>query len=189
MKKNLLAVPILLAISSASFAAETDNAFSPHFYGGAKLGSAMYSDLGSGVTSVTDVDDTAFAWGAFVGMQTLPWLALELGYHNLGEIDLKDVSGSYDAQVINLTAKVSYDIVDRVSVFGKAGTQWFDWNANGSGVYESETGWTPHFGLGVEYQFNKTHKNWTAALEYTWYNDIGGPDVNYIGVSTAYHWR
>lgn len=186
MKKITLAVPLMLAISSTAFAAETDNTFSPHYYGGLKFGSANFGSLGSAVTDVTGVDDSDFSWGAFVGMQALPWLAVELGYHDLGEADLKDVSGSYDAQVINLTAKASYEIVEKLSIFGKAGTQWFDWNANGSGVHESENGWTPHLGAGLEYQF---HQNWSGALEYTWYNDIGGPDIDYFGISVAYHWR
>ncbi|MEZ9303791.1 outer membrane beta-barrel protein [Vibrio breoganii] len=185
MKKISLAVSLLLAVSSASIAEETKS-HQHHYYGGINLGTTSWGSLGSGVTDVTRVDDPDFSWGVFIGMQTLPWLAFELGYQDLGEADLKDVSGSYDAQTINLSAKLSYDIVERLAIYGKVGTQWYDWSANGSGVYEDDTGWTPHLGLGLEYEFDK---NWSGALDYTWYNDIGGPDINYFGISAAYHWR
>ncbi|MEZ9303350.1 outer membrane beta-barrel protein [Vibrio breoganii] len=185
MIKNALTIPLLIAVSFPSLAAESDNITFSHFYGGIKLGSANYGDLGSGVTSVSEVDDSPFAWGAFFGVQALPWLAFELGYHDLGEADLKDIPGSYDAKTLDLTAKGSYEMVERLSIFGKIGFQAYEWSANGENVFEDDQGWTPHLGVGLEYQF---HKNWSGAVEYTWYNDIGGPDINYYGISAAYHW-
>lgn len=184
MKKIVLVAPFLLAISSASMANE--NSTFRHFYGGLKLGSSNFGDLGNAVTDVTGVDDTVFSWSVFGGIQALPWLAFELGYHYLGEADLKDVSGSYDAQALTFTAKASYEVAEKVSIFGKLGTQAYEWDANGEGVFEDDDGWTPHLGLGVEYQF---HQNWSGALEYTWYNDIGGPDINFFGISAMYHWK
>ncbi|CAM4035050.1 outer membrane beta-barrel protein [Vibrio neonatus] len=185
MNKRFLTIPLILAFSSTAFAAESDKITFSHFYGGIKLGTANYGDLGAAVTDVTGVDDSPFSWGAYFGIQALPWLAFELGYHDLGEADLKDVSGSYDAKTLDLTAKASYEFAEKFSVFGKVGFQAYEWNANGENVYEDDQGWTPHLGAGVEYQF---HKNWSGAIEYTWYNDIGGPDINYYGVSATYHW-
>ncbi|OBT16971.1 hypothetical protein A9264_09590 [Vibrio sp. UCD-FRSSP16_10] len=185
MKKISIAAALLLAVSTTAIADES-TAHEPHFYGGLNLGVANWGGLGSDVTNATSVDDSNVSWGASVGIQAFPWVAFELGYQNLGEADLKDVSGSYDAQTINLTAKLSHNITDEVSIYGKAGTQWYDWNANGSNVYSNDNGWTPHLGLGVEYAFNK---NWSGALDYTWYNDIGGPDINNIGLVAIYHWR
>lgn len=193
MKKISLAVPLLLAFSSASFAEENNsttsdlyNTFIPsEYYGGLKLGSAMWGDLGSDVTDVTGVEDTQLSWGAFVGVQTLPWLAFEVGYQNLGEADLKDISGSYDAQLINLTTKFSYNFGARSNVYAKVGAQYYDWNANGEGVLEDGDGWTPHLGAGFEMRLSK---NWSGAVEYIWYNDIGGPDINYFGLAATYHW-
>ncbi|WP_261815322.1 outer membrane beta-barrel protein [Vibrio gallicus] len=184
MKKILLTLPLVFATSTIAHAA--DNATFSHFYGGLKLGSSSFGDLGSGVTDVTDVDDSAFSWGVFAGIQALPWLAFELGYHNLGEIDLKDVSGSYDAQALTFTAKASYEVAEKVSIFGKMGTQAYEWNANGDNVREDEKNWSPHLGAGLEYQFAN---NWSGTFEYTWYDDIGGPDVNYFGISAIYHWK
>ncbi|GAD89923.1 MULTISPECIES: outer membrane beta-barrel protein [Vibrio] len=185
MKKLCLAASLILAIPTASLATESST-FHSHLYGGVNMGMTNWGGLGAGVTDVTGVDDPNFAWGAFVGLHTLPWLAFELGYQNLGEADLTDVSGSYDAQTINFTAKFSHTVAENTSIYGKVGTQWYDWNANGSNVAESDTGWTPHLGMGVEYKFNK---HWSGALDYTWYNDIGGPDINYFGIAAIYHWH
>lgn len=193
MKKFCLAAPLLLVFSTTPFAEETNsttsdfyNSIKPsEYYAGLKLGSAIWGDLGSDVEDVTGIEDTQLSWGAFMGVQTLSWLAFEIGYQNLGEADLIDVSGSYDAQLIHLTTKLSYDFGARSSLYAKVGTQWYDWNANGKGVYENDNGWTPHLGAGFEMQLNK---NWSGALEYVWYNDIGGPDMNYFGIAATYHW-
>ncbi|CAM3092597.1 outer membrane beta-barrel protein [Vibrio rarus] len=185
MKKISLAASLMFAVSTASIAADT-NAHEPHFYGGINLGMTSWGSLGSDVTNATGIDDSNVSWGGFAGVQTLPWLAFEFGYQNLGEADLKNVSGSYDAQTINLTAKFSYDVAPQLAIYGKLGTQWYDWNANGSGVYSNDNGWTPHLGAGLAYEFNK---NWSGALDYTWYNDIGGPDISYFGIAAIYHWR
>ncbi len=185
MNKSVLVFPLLAAMSFPSLSIEPDNSTFSHFYVGVKLGSANYGDLGSGVTDITDVDDSPFAWGIFLGIEALPWLAFELGYHDLGEADLKDVSGSYEAKTLDLTTKGSYEIVERLSIFGKVGVQAYEWKANGENAFGDDQGWTPHLGVGLEFQF---HESWSGIAEYTWYNDIGGPDINYYGISAVYHW-
>lgn len=180
MNKLLLVLPLTLAISNTVNAA-TDNPF----YVGARVGVSHISDMDKAVTNVTGFDNDNFAGGVFIGYQITPWFAVEGGYTHLGNAELKDVNGSYEAQGGDLVGKFSYSLNNNIDLFLKAGTYYYDWNAIGAGVQNSDNDWSATAGVGAEYFINK---DISTRIEYQYYNDVGGVDIHFGGVSFVYHW-
>lgn len=180
MKIAFVVIPLAVCLSDAVHAA-TDNPW----YAGARVGVSHFSDFDKAVTDVTGVDRDNFAGGVFAGYQVTPWFAVETGYTHLGNAKLDDVNGSYEAQGADIVGKFSYAITDSFDIFAKAGTFYYDWNAIGSGVENSDNGWAPTAGVGLEYYFNN---NLSTRVEYQYYNDVGGVDIHFGGVGLVYHW-
>ncbi|BDR33649.1 OmpA family protein [Photobacterium damselae] len=175
MKKSLMILPLALLVSAAANAA-TENPF----YAGARLGNAFYDSVGNGI----DVDNTNLAGGVFAGYQFTPWFALEGGYTNLGSASVTNGIGKFTAQGADIVGKYSYAINDKLDVFGKLGTFYYDWHAK-DGAKGTDHGWAATAGVGAEYFLTK---NISTAVEYQYYNDVGGADIHFAGVSLAYHW-
>lgn len=180
MKKILLVLPLTLAISTAVNAATEDP-----FYAGARVGISHISKMDKAVTDVTGFDNNNFAGGVFLGYQITPWFAVEGGYTHLGNAKLTDVQGSYEAQGADLVGKFTYSLNNDVDLFLKAGTYYYDWNAIGKNVTKNNNGWVATAGVGAEYFINK---DISTRVEYQYYNDVGGVDIHFGGVSLAYHW-
>ncbi len=180
MKKIFLMIPLALAVSN-SVHASTDNPW----YVGARAGASFLTNMDDAVTTVTEIQDTNFAGGVFAGYQVTPWFALETGYTHLGNAKLDNGQGSYEAQGADLVTKFSFSATDSLDIYAKAGAFYYDWNAIGSGVENSDNGWAPTAGAGLEYFINK---NLSTRLEYQYYNNVGGPDIHFAGLGLAYHW-
>ncbi|KJG39035.1 membrane protein [Photobacterium angustum] len=180
MNKIILMIPFALFVSN-SVHASTDNPW----YAGARAGASHITNMDDAVTSVTKLEDTNFAGGVFAGYQVTPWFALETGYTHLGNAKLDNKQGSYEAQGADFVTKFSYAISDSVDIFAKAGAFYYDWNAIGSGVANSDNGWSPTAGAGLEYFINK---NVSTRVEYQYYNDVAGPDIHFAGLGLAFHW-
>ncbi|MCD9464103.1 OmpA family protein [Photobacterium phosphoreum] len=180
MKKLLLVLPLTLAISNIVNAATDDP-----FYAGARVGVSHISDMDKAVTDVTGFNNDNFAGGIFMGYQITPWFAVEGGYTHLGNAKLKDVHGSYEAQGGDLVGKFSYSLNNNIDLFLKAGSFYYDWNAIGAGVNNSDNGWAATAGVGAEYFINN---NISTRVEYQYYNDVGGVDIHFGGVAFVYHW-
>lgn len=129
MRKTLLA----LALIGASSTAMADS----WIYGGATVGQ---SDLSDG---------DATAYGVHVGTGILPFIGLEAGYWNHGELDVegyRDQTQKIDAESIYFAAKPSIDF-GPLHVYGKAGVH--SYKLDGSDFEEDKVDLM--YGVGAEY--------------------------------------
>ncbi|PSU77018.1 hypothetical protein CTM93_19185 [Photobacterium phosphoreum] len=177
MKKTFLVLPLALLVSGAVNAA-TDNPF----YAGARLGNSFYDIKDS--TNNIDLQNKNLSGGVFAGYQITPWFAAEVGYTNLGSATDKNSEGKFTAQGADLVGKYSYAINDKIDVFAKLGVFYYDWNAK-NGATGSDNGFASTAGVGAEYYINN---NVSTRVEYQYYKDVGGADIQFAGVSLAYHW-
>ncbi|WP_256383775.1 OmpA family protein [Photobacterium toruni] len=175
MKKTFLVLPLALLVSGAVNAA-TDNPF----YAGARLGNSFYNIKDSAI----NLDNTNLSGGVFAGYQITPWFAGEVGYTNLGSASVTNGQGKFTAQGADLVGKYSYAINDKFDVFAKLGVFYYDWNAK-NGALGDDNGWASTAGVGAEYYINN---NVSTRVEYQYYKDVGGADIQFAGVSLAYHW-
>ncbi len=180
MNKAFLIIPLAFVVSNSVHASNNSS-----WYVGARAGASFLTNMDDAVTSVTQIEDTNFAGGVFAGYQVTPWFALETGYTHLGNAKLNNRQGSYESQVADVVTKFSFSATSHLDVYAKAGAFYYDWNAIGSGVDSNDNGWAPTAGAGLEYFINK---NLSARLEYQYYNDVGGPDIQFAGLGFAYHW-
>ncbi|CDL82672.1 porin OmpA [Xenorhabdus szentirmaii] len=196
MKKTAIAVAVAVAtFATAAQAAPKDNTW----YTGAKLGWSQYHDVnfyGNGYTDQIGNGPTRkshLGAGAYVGYQANPYLGFELGYDWLGRIAYKGSvnNGSFRAQGVQLTTKLSYPVLDNLDVYTRLGGMV--WRADSSATYNSnalagtnsnsqrrlkdnDTGISPLAAIGVEYALTK---NIATRLDYQWTNNIG--DANTVG--------
>ena len=187
MKKTTLALAIAVAslTATAANAAYEDNTF----YTGAKLGwSELYKLDAKKVRAFDDVsiktsNRSNIAGGAFLGFQSNPYLAFELGYDWLGSAkykrtDLYDHSkagnSKISAQGVSLTGKLSYPlsfISDDLDIYGRAGgmVTIAKWKNGGDVRTKSKLGnctktdLSPVYALGLDYRFDE---NFSTRLEY-----------------------
>jgi OOP family OmpA-OmpF porin len=138
------------------------------------------------VTDVTDIKKDSTAWSIYGGYKVQSWLALELGYTDLGKVELKDVSGEFKTTGIDAALRATYDINEKFDVFATAGLFFYDWKASGGGVCCSDKDTAGTFGVGGEY---KLTSDWGAQLEYKYYNNVGGsPDFHTYNIGINYYY-
>ncbi|SFN99715.1 porin OmpA [Xenorhabdus japonica] len=194
MKKTAIAVAVA-AFATVAQAAPKDNTW----YTGAKLGWSQYHDvnfygndydnlIGNGPTRKNQPGA-----GAYVGYQANPYLGFELGYDWLGRMAYKGSinNGSFRAQGVQLTTKLSYPVMNNLDVYTRLGGMV--WRADSSATYNAnavvgtskndqrrlknhDTGVSPLAAIGVEYALTK---NLATRLDYQWVNNIG--DANSVG--------
>lgn len=131
MKQHTLAASIGGAL--LIFAAHGASAADMGFYLGGSLGISFIEtedqlNIGDRVEDF-DIDDDDFAWKAFVGFQFLPWLGIEGGYVDFGDVQGATPGGVVTTEVDgwNLFA-VGTLPVGPVDVFAKLGLIW--WNVD-----------------------------------------------------------
>ncbi|WP_286240447.1 outer membrane beta-barrel protein [Neptuniibacter halophilus] len=197
MKKLLLASSAGLALAVSSLA-QADGYYVFGDYG--------RSDFDTGVSAAginTDDTDSAFSLG--VGFQYNEYLAVELGYLDLGEASFSTnapVSGTVGGSSVTLDGSLdldatgfflglrgNYALNDAFTLFGRAGL--LNWESDltlagtatidgvaytGSFSGEAADGTDPYLGLGVEYNFNE---NLSAKLQYNrYFLDFEGEDLD-----------
>jgi hypothetical protein len=116
-----------------TFAAHNATAADMGFYLGGSLGISFIEtaddlNIGDRIEDF-DIDDDDFAWKAFIGFQFLPWLGVEGGY-----VDFGDVQGATPGGVVT-TGVDGWNVfavgtlpVGPVDVFAKLGMIW--WNVD-----------------------------------------------------------
>lgn len=131
------------------------------FYIGGNIGSSFVEDeddidVGDEVEEF-DLDDDDFGWKAYAGFQFIPWLAVEGGYVDFGEveeattnIDLTSQLDGWDAFVVG---KIPLAFVD---VFGKVGVISYDLDVDldAGGIDESFSSSGEDIAYGVGAAFN-----------------------------------
>lgn len=141
--------------------------FTSHGYVGGSIGQATYDDLTCVGGSSCDDEDIGFK--IFTGGRIKNILGIELGYINLGEVDVN--GGSAKAQGIDLSVVGNLPIgSSQFSVFGKIGTT-YGWTKTNPGAQAAvlgapsgkERGFGWNYGVGVNYDLNR---NWAIRGEW-----------------------
>ena len=181
MKKTTLA----LAVAIAGFASVANAALPENtWYVGGKLGWSKFFDTKSqNVANADKVTNNRVGFGGFVGYQATPYLAAELGYDWLGNLDYKDSTTSRIARLkvhgASFTGKASYPlsfISEDLDIYARAGAfiHTTKWDVKGDKGH-SETSVSPTYALGLDYRINE---DFATRLEYQWVNNIGNDGPN-----------
>lgn len=186
MKKTAIAIAVALAgFATVAQAAPKDNTW----YAGAKLGWSQYHDTGfygngydSGIGNGPTHENQLGA-GAFGGYQVNPYVGFEMGYDWLGRMQYKgsEENGAFKAQGIQLTAKLSYPILDDLDIYTRLGGMVWRAdssakNALGERLKDHDTGVSPVYAAGFEWALTQ---DIATRLEYQWVNNIG--DAHTVG--------
>jgi|SRR6185436_9766677 OOP family OmpA-OmpF porin len=172
---------VLLLLAQPAFAEDAG------FYLGGSIGQAEHS--GACSSAVVPCDEKDGAWKLFAGYQFNRHLAVEFGYADLGASSASgqqssfNSSGTFEVTAWELVAVGAFPVMDRLSVFGKAGL--FRGEAKGEVIVvssggsvfsesrkESNTDLT--FGLGVRYDVTR---NLGVRAEWQRYLDVGGGEL------------
>ena len=156
------------------------------FYVGGAVGQAEHKDACEGANISCDEKDSA--WKIFGGYQINRNLAVELGYADLGEsaasgtVGAITVDARFEVTVFELSAVGMLPIMDRLSLFGRAGLYRSDVELSGTGrlgattvpVSSSDDNIDFTFGLGVRYDVTR---NIGVRAEWQRYLGVGGDDT------------
>ena len=192
MKKTAIALVVAgLAAASVAQAAPQENTF----YAGVKVGQASFHD---GIKANTDATNprsldfgtgynrNSFTYGVFGGYQILNrdnlGLAVELGYDDFGRVKFKEagkVAAKHTNHGTHLSLKGSYEVLNGLDVYGKAGVALVRSDYK---FYDVATGARDHeegrhslrtsglFAVGAEYA---VLPELAVRLEYQWLTRVG----------------
>ena len=192
MKKTAIALVVAgLAAASVAQAAPQENTF----YAGVKVGQASFHD---GIKANTDATNprsldvgtgynrNSFTYGVFGGYQILNrdnlGLAVELGYDDFGRVKFKEagkVAAKHTNHGAHLSFKGSYEVLNGLDVYGKAGVALVRSDYK---FYDVATGARDHeegrhslrtsglFAVGAEYA---VLPELAVRLEYQWLTRVG----------------
>ena len=183
MKKTAIALVVAgLAAASVAQAAPQENTF----YAGVKAGQASFHD---GIRAQARENNegyhrNSFTYGVFGGYQILNQdnlgLAVELGYDDFGRVKFKDagkVAGKHTNHGAHLSLKGSYEVLEGLDVYGKAGVALVrsDYKSYQNGVRDHGNGHhslrtSGLFAVGAEYA---VLPELAVRLEYQWLTRVG----------------
>ncbi|CAM4232993.1 OmpA family protein [Vibrio agarivorans] len=145
MKKLAVAISAAVVLSAQPAFAD--------FYIGAKAGKSWLDDA---CISGGECDDEANHFGGFVGYDFLDYLALELGYDDLGK-HTTTPAGLNDDRVSawTLAPKFTYHINDLWGIYAKVGGAYVDYGDEDDWSYLGAAGveLTPHPKIGVRLEY------------------------------------
>lgn len=182
MKKTAIALAVALAgFATVAQAAPLDNTW----YTGAKVGWSDYHDTGfyNKYASGNNTHPNQLGAGAYVGYQVNQYVGFEFGYDWLGRMTYRgDDSAAYKAQGIQLSAKLSYPIMNDLDLYTRLGAMGWRGDrtahpAVGGTYKDHETGVSPLAAVGVEYAITPSI---ATRLDYQWVSNIG--DADSVGV-------
>ena len=152
-------------------------------------GTRWYGGVGTGEADV-DVsgfeDDTSLK--LFGGYEFNKYLAVEGGYTDLGEFDLKGSAGaSIGVDGVQFVAVGNLPVGRKLSVFAKGGLYRWDADADILGVLSlSDDGTDSTFGFGVRYRGENPYGD-TLALRLEWERfDIDGDDIGLVSLNFVF---
>lgn len=199
MKKTAIALAVALAgFATVAQAAPKDNTW----YTGAKVGWSSYHDTGVDGLNQDHTHPEQLGAGAYLGFQHNPYLGFELGYDWLGRMEYKGNingnpthnNGAFKAHGAQLTAKLSYPILNDLDIYTRLGGMVWRADASydvaGSRVKGNETGVSPLYAVGLEYALTR---DIATRLDYQWVNNIGDaqtvgarPDNGMLSLGVSY---
>lgn len=183
IKKSMLVLSCAFIFSAHAM---NENNSIEHIYIGGKLGWVHAQDA---CGSNTTCDNDSLGYGAYIGYQTLPWLALELGANNYEQWSAHYSSGSsevksWDAQI---AAKLSYTIYGNLDVYTRLGASYA--SIDKDSLSSTQRSWEPVTALGLEYYLTNSI---SVRGEYQFINDFGNhttnkTDLHFTSIGLTYH--
>jgi OOP family OmpA-OmpF porin len=154
------------------------------FYVGGSLGQSKFDGVClSGLTSCDEKDNS---WKVFGGYQLNRNFAIELGYTDLGQANVRGPGGtaSVEATALEFMAVGMLPVADRLSVYGKLGVYRGEIEARNSlGFSASDDGTELTFAFGARYDFTR---NLAVRAEWQQYKDFSDIDINVLSVGILY---
>jgi OOP family OmpA-OmpF porin len=136
MFKKIAAAAALTLLASTSFAAAP---------------TAFYGGLDVGATKLDDFDSTKTSFGGFLGYGFNQFVAVELGYRQLGKFDYLGVD--VKAKQTHLSLVGSYPLNQQLDVYGRIGYNNLRAEATYRGYTVGEDKDTGLYGIGLNYSF------------------------------------
>ncbi|MEZ9595593.1 outer membrane beta-barrel protein [Shewanella sp. 10N.261.52.F9] len=128
----------------------------PHWYLGARGGFSEFQ--GACAKNAIDCDDNSMGYGLYGGYQFNDWFALEGGVTNYGTISALYQGGYTKANMsgTDLSAKFSYGLTDRVTLYGRLGGtyQYIDRETSWTGD-SKPSGWGLTTAVGLDYKLTE----------------------------------
>lgn len=159
--KNGRWLVVLGFLAAAAAAAAPAAARDRGIYLGGSWGQAEYADTCDDLSPITGCTDNDNGWRFFGGYQFNRNFALEFGYADLGEVRAEGTFLGTPTVFVgtlkgfDLSAILSFDIVERLSIFGRLGAYRMrttvDVNFGGAVSREGETNAGLTYGLGLAY--------------------------------------
>jgi OOP family OmpA-OmpF porin len=187
--KSRAGLAILGLASAVAFAGPAAAQDRPGFYVGGSLGQSEHADQCEGVGAGISCDDKDTAWKVFGGYQFNRYVAVEVGYTNLGEATAAagGVTVTDEATAFEVVAVGMYPIIDRLSVYGKLGLfrGELDRSSNNPAVVTGSNSQTDiTFGFGLRYDITS---NIAVRGEWQTYREVGDiTDVNVISIGALF---
>lgn len=178
-KKTITLIFFMLAMPLSAYSAADNGTF----YLGGKVGWSSYHNKGfqdpSLDVSNDDISSDKAGYGGYLGFQAHPNVAFELGYDELGKMKYKPQRPSqneatYKASGVQLVAKLSTPITDKVDAYARIGTM--TWQAKAkikNNEITKHRGVSPVIAAGVEVSVNNSL---AARLDYQWTENVGKKD-------------
>lgn len=143
MFKKIAIAATLAVLSTAAMAAEPGR-----IYAGADVGS----------TKIDGVKDRENGYGAFVGYNITPAIAIEAGYRRLADYDLSvgTVSGDVHVDQISLSGVATMPLSNNFNLYGRLGYNRLKAKASFAGNSGADSDSGVLYGVGVGYSFSPT---------------------------------
>ncbi len=163
---------------------------SAHFYLGGRLGWSVFKDACG--REVNACNDQTFGAGLYGGYQFNDWFALEGGVTDYGKPDARYDAGAISADTFGaeLSAKLSYSLSPKWSLFGRLGGAYQDIEkVSDNSKKQSSQDWNTLVALGVNYRLSP---QWSLRSEYQFIDGIGDSralqsDLHFTSLGLTYH--
>lgn len=162
MIKKLAIAAALAAVASTTCAAESKG-----FYGGLDVGS----------TKVDNLDGNKIGAGGFVGYSFNRYVALELGYRQLGQWDIN--GGTVKLYQTHFSVVGSYPLSPELGIYGRFGHDDAHVDSSAPGVTFNDDPGGGFLGVGLNYKFTPTISGRAEVQKPT-------NDSTYYGVGIVY---
>ena len=182
-----------LSLSTPATAGFFDLTLAPFI--GASAGQASY-DISCPATSTCDDSDTA--WKIYGGLEVNEYLAMEVGYADLGEAKFSGApSGTIEANGMTMQLVGTFAINPSFSVIGRGGMNFLNLEKNGTiagtptnNVGDTDVVWS--LGLGAQYNLSKSvglRAEWERYFDVGDADTTGEIDIDLISASVVFMFR
>jgi OOP family OmpA-OmpF porin len=165
------ALAAALALSTPASAGFFDFTLAP--FVGAAIGQSS-SDIRC--PTATNCDDTDTAWKIFGGLEVNEYIAMEIGYADMGEVGYKGaVSGKREVDGMTLRLIGTYALNPSFTLFATGGMNILqaDMKTTPGASEDTDVAWSA--GLGVQYNLTKSMG---LRVEWERYFEVGSSDYN-----------